>query len=259
MLRTNLSDAQVFHERIGWLDLGVNCPDASHMTRFNTLGNTPEIRAFWQQKLARDAAQPSEVFVETTHLHAKAGLIENLDLVPDGTRVVLVAQRRDPFKIAWSFYNRFEFTNFGFTWLFALDPRYHNVIVSSEPFREYNAAGSALWYVIEMEARGEYYRLMTQETPNVSVFPTALEQLVQPEGAKKLLREISGDAVADIGIPAPENVQPQHFFDEAEKAKLQHLVSRFEWNPTELAQSFIASGRRLAMPSADRSSHQSQQ
>ena len=237
---------------MGWLDLGVNCPDASHLTRFNTIGNRPEIRAFWQQKLARDAAEPQEIFVEATHLHAKAGLIENLDLVPNETRVMLIAQRRDPLKIAWSYYNRFEFTNPGFTWLFALDPRYRNVIVSSEPFRQYNAAGGALWYVVEMAVRGEYYRFLTADSPNVTVVPTMLEEITQQHGAAVLIEAITGAPAQNVTIPPPANEQPVHFFDDSEKEKLARLVEKFKWNATELAQQFIASGRRLADPPASK-------
>ena len=240
------------HERIGWLDLGVNCPDASHLTRFNTIGNRPEIRSFWQQKLARDAAEPQEIFVEATHLHAKAGLVENLDLVPEGTRVVLVAQRRDPLKIAWSFHNRFEFTNFGFTWLFTLDPRYRNVIVSSAPFGKYGAAGWAVWYVIEMATRGEYYRLLTADMPNITVVPSALEEITQPQGAAALLEAITEAPVQNVQIPPPANEQKVHFFDDVEKDKLKTMVGKFKWNATELAQQFISSGRRLATPVAEK-------
>ena len=53
-LEGNLPDAEVHGDRAGWLDLGVNCPDASHLTRFNTMGNLPEIRTFWRKKLAAD-------------------------------------------------------------------------------------------------------------------------------------------------------------------------------------------------------------
>lgn len=61
--------------------------------------------------------------------------------------------------------NRFEFANFGFTWLFALDPRYPNTIVKAEPFMQHGPAGTSLWYVHEVFARAEYYARLTATNP----------------------------------------------------------------------------------------------
>ena len=210
----NLPGAQVHHERAKWLDLGVNCPDASHLTRFNTIGNQPEIRAFWRQKLVRDVAEPETIYAEGTHLHAKAGLIENLDLVPGDCRVVLIALRRDPLKVVWSLHNRFDFVNFGFTWIFTLDPRYRNVIASYDPLRKFGTVGSAIWYVIEMQTRAAYYRKLTSDQSNVDFLDISLEEIVTDEGAHRLITTVTGRADQDVVLPPPANELTQTHFGE---------------------------------------------
>src|SRR6266849_1968222 len=78
LLAANLPDVESHHELLGWDQFGVNTPDLSHMTLFNSQGNIETVRSFWRQKLARIAAAPSRFYVETSHLLMKAGLVENL-------------------------------------------------------------------------------------------------------------------------------------------------------------------------------------
>ena len=248
LLRANLTNAEVHHERVNWLDLGVHCPDASHLTRFNTLGNLPGIRSFWQAKLARDLASEAEIYAEATHPHAKAGLIENLDHVPEDVRVVLIAQKRDPLKVVWSLHNRFDFVNFGFTWIFALDPRYRNVIVNSKQLRHYGVAGSALWYVIEMEVRAAYYRRLVANMPNVVFHDTSLEQIVCEDGARALLAAVTGTSPEAVTIPPPANELKNHHFGEDVHAQVAAMLDRVKWNAEELADAYFDAGRRLATP-----------
>ena len=65
----------------------------------------------------RDLETKQPVHAEISHFLCKAGLIENLPLVGGKAKVELIALKREPFKIAWSFANRFNFLNYGFTWL----------------------------------------------------------------------------------------------------------------------------------------------
>jgi len=248
LLRANLPGAEVHHERAGWLDLGLNCPDASHLTRFNTLGNRPEIRAFWRRKLARDAGVAAPIYAEATHLNAKAGLVENLDLVPDGVGVVLVAQRRDPFRTVWSIHNRMDFRNYGFTWLWALDPRYRNVIADAKPLQKYGMAGSALWYVIEMQVRAAYYRRLVSEMPGVTFLDTSLEDIATEAGAARLLDAVAPDRPETVQIPPPANTLSDVFFGDEDKRKVEDLVRRVTWDAEEIAGRYFASGRRLPRP-----------
>lgn len=245
LMRANLTGAQVHHERVGWLDLGVNCPDTSHCTRFNTLGNVEHVRAFWRRKLRADAATPCETYVETSHINAKAGLIENLDLVPEGVRIVIVALTRNPFEIAWSFYNRFDFANYAFTWLAALDPRYKNVIVSSVPFRKHGMVGSCFWYVIEMFTRAAYYRRLLADASGVAFFPATLEEIATEDGARDLMSRLHQREVDYVRLPPQANARKQTFFDDTERKRVLRLYKGFKWDAEALASDYFDAGRRL--------------
>ena len=248
LLRANLPDAQVQHERAGWLDLGFNCPDAGHMTRFNTLGNLPYVRAFWDRKLRRDATEREEIYAEATHVHAKGGLVENLDVLSEETRVVLVALRRDPLKVVWSLHNRFDFTNYGFTWIFSLDPRYRNVIADAGPLRKLGAVGSAIWYVIEMETRAAYYSRLVAGRPNVILHRTSLEEITTEDGARRLMEAITGEQPGSVTMPPPANELKRTHFGEEVRERIAEAMERVKWNAEEIAEGYFAAGRRLATP-----------
>ncbi|HET9764809.1 MAG TPA: hypothetical protein VFR50_14905 [Casimicrobiaceae bacterium] len=46
LLRQNLPDAECYHEICGWDRFGVDTPDLSHMTLFNSQGNVESVQAF---------------------------------------------------------------------------------------------------------------------------------------------------------------------------------------------------------------------
>ena len=248
LLKANLPGAEVHHERAGWFDFGVNCPEVSHLTRFNMVGNLPQIRSFWAQKLKRDAAVEAEIYAEATHIHAKAGLIENLDLVPAGVRIVLIALSRAPLKVVWSLHNRFDFINYGFTWIFSLDPRYRNVIVDAKSMRRYGRVGSAIWYVIEMTTRAAYYRRLVADRADVTFHATTLEEIVTEDGASRLLEAVSGAAPAVVTLPPPANDMKGWHYDDEERQKIATVLDRINWNDDELAGAYFDAGRRLATP-----------
>lgn len=268
-LESNMPGTEVHANRAGWLDLGVNCPDASHLTRFNTLGNLPEIRAFWKRKFAADLATPGDVLVDLTHLHAKAGMIENLDLIPADVEVVLIHQYHDVLATVWSLHNRCDYRNTGFTWLFGLDPNYRNVCVPSGQFAANGMAGLALWYVVEMRVRAVYYRHLTTEMPNVHFQHVTLADLVQrPEKLTELLQCVSGSAGAAVAPPsAPQSRDAKpggqaihkgtaadklakappaaDMFGPEVKQEVAGMVKRTKWDAEALGRGFWESGQRL--------------
>lgn len=61
-LRSNLSDARVYHERTGALELGQDTPDVSHLKQFNTYGYTPHVRHFWRTKMQRAIEEPGHYY-----------------------------------------------------------------------------------------------------------------------------------------------------------------------------------------------------
>lgn len=247
LLRRNLRDAAVFHERVGWNCFGVVTPDLSDFTTFNNAGNTPKVRDFWRRKFALDRAGPRRVHAEASHLLAKAGLLENLDLLTEGGATIeVILLRRDVLATVWSFHNRFDFVNNGLAWAFYLDAAWPNVIVDGRPFREFHAPGRALWYVIEMRARAAYYRQLMEGTPGIRFHAADLERLVEPAGAEALLRAMGFAQSPSVDCPPPRNEGGASFFGEEDRANLARLVARFAFDEEDLARRFIASGRRLA-------------
>lgn len=273
-LEGNLSGAEVHGDRAGWLDLGINCPDASHLTRFNTLGNQPEIRSFWRRKLAADAASDQDIFVDLTHLHAKAGLVENLDLVPAGVRVVLIHLRHNIRETVWTIHNRCDFRNSGFTWVFALDPNYQNVMVPSGQFAKQGMAGLALWYVIEMRTRAAYYKRLVSDIDHIDFAEVWLTDLVHRKpAASDLIELITGEAPTAVeraenveaqplrpggqevrkGTAAakqtePEAKPPGDMFGADIRENIGKMVDRFKWDAETMAANYWGAGRRLGNP-----------
>lgn len=249
LLELNLADAEVHHERANWLGLGVHSPDASHFTRYNSIGVTPEITAFWKRKLTLDAASPKSIYAEASHLLSKAGLIEHLHLLPEDSQIDLVIWRRPEEKIAWSYFNRMEFSNFGYTWLFSLDPRYPNTIINGRTYLQAGAAGGALWYVREMFARAEYYRRLVSDLPNVTVYDLSLESVVQSEAPGDLER-LLGIPAASTNLPGKENEAKVQNLSDAHRDMLFKLAQNNPVDTTAVGAEFYRSGRRLASPPA---------
>lgn len=248
LLKANLSDATVYHERVGFPHFGLHSPDASHSCGFNTKGNIDLVQRFWKRKLSIDAQCPNEHFVEISHFLAKAGLVENLHFLPEESEIHLVALKRDPFKIFWSYVNRFDFLNSGFTWLFSLDAGYRNVIIDSSRFRDQGMFGDALWYVWEVFARMEYYRLLTEDMTNLTFHQVNLEELVTPAGAMDFVSSFLGREPTELEIPGKQNATKQEFFGDRERKHCQELLKRFHCDPAALGRQYFESGKRLGTP-----------
>jgi hypothetical protein len=249
LFRLNFPQATVHHERLGPLQIGVHSPDMSHFTVFNTLGNTPKVRDFWRDKLGQDDRANGGLFVETSHLLAKAGLVENVDLVCErGADVRFVFLKRNLFDTVWSFYNRFDFYNTGFTWMFALDPNYRNKIVDPTPLRRYGMLGSAIWYVLEVWTRGEYYKLLLQDHPAAGIQEAWIEDLGEPANAGAFLHAVTGEHPASVRMPERRNERTESFFDSAAEAKARAVVEKLDFDCRRMARRFYDAGYRLASP-----------
>lgn len=252
LLAQNISHADIFHERLGFQNLGVHTPDASHFTRFNSVGNVPAVRAFWRQKLERDRRLPQPNYVEISHFLVKAGLLENIDFLTDtGHEVHLIILKRDVFKTLWSYVNRFDFFNTGFTWLFTLDYRYPNVILSSQPFTQYGMVGHALWYIYEMYTRAEYYRLLLAENPLVHLHDVDLAAIGDRATARDLISALNlplKNPEAPVVLPPPLNQSRQTVFGDEMKALAQRLVTQYPFDPKPLAAEYYQRGFRLSHP-----------
>jgi hypothetical protein len=232
LLQQNLPDAACHHEIVGWDRFGVDTPDISHMTLFNSQGNVEKVQAFWHSKLTRIAATPRRFYVETSHLLMKAGLIENLaPLTAKGT-VHLIALERDPYSTILSFRNRLDFLNLGNLWLWYLDPEYPKNLVSSSTLAAAGINGVCLWYILEIRARAAYYEKLLARQSQIVFHRFSLEELRVAEGASRLLEALGVPVEpGDVTIPKPRNVgRTRVKIDAAEETRIRDLIASVESN-----------------------------
>jgi len=251
LLQENIQDIKAYHERAFGLNFGVHSPDASDFTYFNHLGNVPKVQQFWQRKLKLDKEVPEQTYAEMSHVLVKAGLIENLSVLSDdpNNKIHLIILKRDIKQIAWSFYNRFDFANTGFTTLWYLDYRYPNSIISFKQFKQFGMVGYILWYIHEMYTRAEYYKLLLKDTANIIFHEKDLSQLINQAGAKTFFNELELPIkTPDIIIPPKKNATKAYFFPDSDKEKINKICDTLMVDHAGLAKEFFDAGRRLASP-----------
>ena len=202
LVEANVPESECHHEILGWDRFGVDTPDVSHMTLFNSEGNGPKVRDFWRQKMDRIAASPAPLYCESSHLLAKCGLIENVELLTAVGEVHLIELRRDIYATATSHLLRSSFVDYGATWLWYLDPRYPNNIIKVGG--TLSTVHMSVWYVLEMRARAAYYRRLLADRSDVHMHTVELDEIVQPQGAREMLMRLgwSGDTLV---LPAAQN------------------------------------------------------
>ena len=249
LLAENLINAEVHHERLGYQSFGTDTPDASHFTLFNSVGDIAQVKKFWRRKLTRVAQTPSDTYAEISHFNAKAGLIENLALLREHGDVHIILLRRDPMATLRSFHSHHDFANLGFTWLFALDPRYPNKIIAADEHMKLGAAGAAYWYIQEMTARAAYYRRLIAEIPAVHAHSCDLSELVTPVGATALLQQLGAETRPKLVIPKRENATENCQIDDKDEALLAEIVQRYDMDCRALGEAFFERGQRLSEPS----------
>jgi hypothetical protein len=230
LLAQNLPDAECYHELVGWDRFGVDTPDVSHMTLFNSQGNVEKVQAFWRPKLARIAATPRQFYVETSHLLMKAGLIENLaPLTAKGT-VHLIVLERDVFATLLSLRKRLDLLHKSNQWLWYLDPDYPVNLVPSADLVDAGINGLCLWYILEIRARTAYYERLMAGKNNVALHRFGLEELRTADGASRLLQALgSPREPGRVIIPPARNVGPTlATIDAAEQARIRDLIASVE-------------------------------
>lgn len=245
LLSANLADADVHHELLGFDQFGVNTPDLSHMTLFNSNGLTPEVKTFWDQKLSRIAAGSQSIYGETSHVLAKAGLLECLDPLLAGGRVYVVALKRDWFQLLCSYRNRSDFMNKGNLWLWYLDPDYPKKLVDPANLSDLGMPGYALWYLAEMDARTEYYRQLMGD--RITIIDATLPEILTREGAAALFKAMDlKPRYPTPVIPAPQNESRQSLpFPDGEAERIKAFIRRISFDPVATAKAFIEGGQRL--------------
>jgi len=246
LLQQNLPDAECYHEIVGWDRFGVDTPDLSHMTLFNSQGNVDKVQAFWRAKLTRIAATPRRFYVETSHLLMKAGLVENVAPLTDRGTVHLIALERDIFATILSFRRRLDFVNKGNWWVWYLDPDYPRNLVPSARLVDAGLNGLCLWYILEIRARAARYERLLAGSRNLVFHRVDLAELRSREGVSRLLRALGVDkAPEDIAVPAPRNVGVTLAkIDADEQDRIRELIASVEPPLAERADPGASVGHR---------------
>lgn len=246
-LAANLPDSAVFHEILGYDRFGLDTPDLSHMTLFNSQGNVGPVREFWQRKAERILARRESWYAETSHLLAKCGLLENIDLFTRHGRVFIVCLDRDLLSLVRSMRRRHDMVNKGNQWLWHLDPDYPRKVVAAEFFRPYGVDGVRLWYGCEMRARAAYYRLLLGASPGLSFLEASLESLGNERNLSALFSALGEGRqhAGALSIPARRNTSGPG--SEGGDEPIAGVIEQMQFDPGQIAAGYIDKGYRLGV------------
>ena len=246
LLGRHLPDCAAYHERLGWGLFGEQTPDLSHLTRFNAFGNIPAIQSFWRRKADHVLGEPVATYVETSHLLAKCGLMENIERFTSHGPVAILCLTRDPVAIVRSMRRRGDMLNKGDQWLWHLDPDYPRKLLAFEFFEPHGYDGVRAWYVCEMATRAAYYRQLLANTPNLRFIDVRVENLNQAASVRALLAELGVSIDAEsIHLPPRRNPGPPGPDNEAADAGMRRLFDGMQFDPERIAAVYIEQGHRL--------------
>lgn len=242
LLRSNVPRAEVHHERMGADQFGLHSPDISHMMRFNIEGNVHDIHQFWRRKAALIGSGVDPVYAEISHLLAKAGLMENIGLICQTSRVDIVLLRRDITKTVQSFVARGDFINSGLAWAFLLDWNYPRRVIDPAPFKDHGMVGRAYWYVAEMFARGEFYRQRLSGLSNLHFHVVELNDVSTEEGALEFMDALNLKLPeAGLALPTAQNTRKLQLFPQLSQT-IEDLVGELAVDPIAEASAFQSRG-----------------
>jgi len=249
LLHLNLSNAKVYHEFINYDSWGLDSPDISHMTLFNSVGNVPKVQNFWRIKLQRILRTKMPVYVETSHLLVKAGLVENLNLLPKDSKVTFICLSRDVVKTVLSYRRTHMFDNKILLWSQFLDPLYPRNILNSEQLLKLGLDGICIWYIFEMMARKEYYKLLLKDMDHIQFIDVDIKDLDHPDRVSTLLSDLGVEKkTQDVLIPSPlavstgdqtKQIEAKHF------EQLKKILENISYSPSDMAAEFLAKGWSL--------------
>ena len=253
LLRNNLQGADAYHELIfftkGMVRIGIDSPDASHFQRFNVFGaDDPKVRAFWHQKFYKIKNESDgAVYAETSHLLAKAGLMENLHFF-DGWRYKIILLRRSVKKICLSMKRRNDYGHRWSVWTQWLDPKYPKNMLG-EGFVRYLAGRCKndfiyLWYVLEMMCRQEYYRAMFVDDPDVDFIDADIDDLNTVGGARSFLKAL-GLKSESVYVPSKKNTTKPQPGDNGLSFDVDDVLKGLNFDPVKIASAHLKQGRRF--------------
>lgn len=247
LLKNNLSNAEIYHEILGYDKFGVDTPDVSHLTLFNSRGNVEKVKNFWRQKFDKICKSEASYYVETSHILIKAGLAENLQNLWHYGNIHFIILKRDIFKTVLSYRNRFDFYNKGNMWMWYLDPDYPHIILYPEPFLKIGINGIYLWYICEMRTRAEYYKILFKDNKQVIFHDINIEDISDKKNVSAFIMDLGETIPFDkIIIPPLMNTGKKVIhFPEAELNHLKTVINDLDFDPKTLAEIFIRDGGLL--------------
>ncbi len=241
LIRLNSSMVSV-HEPLAIDDFGNQMPDIRTLRSFNERGMTPFVEAFWQRKFAGLQGLPG--YAETNHTLAKCGLVEFLADRGSDDEIYLLCVRRDWDRLCLSYVNRGDFRNVTINWQWYLDHRYRQRIIDPAPIvGRHGYLGQIIWYIAEIEARQAYYATLYGD--RFHFIECAMEAIVTPEGAGRLLRELG--LPADTPRMPPRRNQNRVETNPEWLAHIRKTLAGIAIDPGEHARRYIEQGRRLAV------------
>lgn len=244
-LGAHLPRCAAYHERLGFDLFGEQTPDLSHLTRFNSEGNVAAVRAFWRRKAGHVMTESVSTYIETSHLLAKCGLLENLELFLQHGAVTILCVARDPVAIVRSMRRRGDMLNKGDQWLWHLDPDYPRKLLDAGFFRPHGYDGLRAWYVCEMAARAAYYRRLLEDTPGVRFVSVRIEDLREAPGARALLTTLGVAETVAPDLPPKRNTSPAWGDDRAADERVQALFTELNFDAERVAAEYFERGYRL--------------
>jgi len=206
LIKWNVKDAEVHHEILTFSSFGVDTPDISHLHAFNNAGNTPLVQEFWKRKLNKILACGKPVYVETSPMLMKAGLVENMAELAHEHEVHFVVLRRNTLKTLESYNKRGDFTTQANMWMHYLDPEYSRNKVRFENL--FHIVGQAsllrLWYLNEIEMRITQYLFNYSDRPFMHFHFADIDDLNDKQNATKLFNGLEVE-YANICLPPKQN------------------------------------------------------
>lgn len=240
LIRNNLG-IEAVHEYLGINDIGIRTPDIRVMRNFNNYGFNNTVEKFWSQKIA--TLPIDRDYFEANHTLAKAGLVEALATRSNIPPVTFILLRRNWVDQILSYIMRNDFVNVTIPWQWYLLPTYSRRIVDPKKFENVCGGGFGMlaWYVAEIEARQEYYRLLFSD--NFRFIYGQLEDISTPSGAQYFLGEFGHSGKIELAdkVNVNKRIPPPKLREQVEQ-----FVSQIKYDALSVARDFVESGGKLS-------------
>ena len=241
--------AECKHEQLGVDEYFRHSPDISTLRWFNTHGYSDIAKSFWKRKF--EIVNASDIWLETSHLLGKAGLIEHLSCLEKKQNVSVVVLRRSLVPQCMSYLMRRDFVssegivNSANIWQFFLDAGYQkNLVDYRSIFKVARGHDLAypIWYALEIETRQIFYQL--KFSGDIKFIDVSLEDITSPKGASKFLKDLGHHERPVIPERANQlqiNVQSDEYRTVAE-GKLRSCLDSLSISTQQIAETAIARG-----------------